>query len=213
MYWVLLVSIPRSFKQCVYRHWCLYYYVMPKRSFFNNPPQRDSCFNCISIDRSLPRCKSWTRLATYWWQVNVQRYSKHLPKCLSRHSNEWPLGWPLWVIIHRCEFSTSLPLVIGTNPLPHVTKVMKFKGNEPTSKESEPGTFTPLVKSASDGFARQAITFYKRLANLLATKHNQRYSKTLRCRLTFSLLRSANQCILEAQGHLGESPSIHLRLI
>ena len=90
----------------------------------------------------------------------------------------------------------------------------KKRAYEQRVREVEHGTFTPLVMFASGGLARQAITFYKRLADLLAIKHNQPYSKTmnwLRCRLTFSLLRSAIQCIRGSRSSWG-NPSTHLRL-
>ena len=58
---------------------------------------------------------------------------------------------------------------------------------------------TPLsLFSTTGGMANEATAFYKRLASCLATKWDQSYSSTmswLRCRLTFSLLRSAIQCI------------------
>ena len=78
--------------------------------------------------------------------------------------------------------------------------------------EVEHSTFTPLVFSATGGMARQSTTFYKRLASLLANKWDQPYSSTLcwvRSRLSFSLLRSAIQCIRGARsrhGHAVKSP-------
>ena len=92
----------------------------------------------------------------------------------------------------------------------------KKRAYEQRVREVEHGTFTPLVMSASGGLARQAITFYKRLADLLAIKHNKPYSKTmnwLRCRLTFSLLRSAIQCIRGSRSSWGKpiyTPQIDL---
>ena len=58
-------------------------------------------------------------------------------------------------------------------------------------REIEHATFTPLVLSAAGGLAREATTFYKRLASMLAAKWDQAYSSTLcwlRCRLAFSHL-------------------------
>ena len=69
-------------------------------------------------------------------------------------------------------------------------------------------SFTPLVLSATGGKANGAITFYKRLASCLATKWDQPYGSTmswLRCRLTFSLLRSAIQCIRRARSSCGHA--------
>ena len=65
-------------------------------------------------------------------------------------------------------------------------------------REVEHSTFTPLVFSATGGMAKQSTTFNKRLAFLLAVKWDHSYSSTLswlRCRISFSLLRSAIQSI------------------
>ena len=76
----------------------------------------------------------------------------------------------------------------------------------------EHSSFTPLVLSASGGFAREATHFYKRLASRLAGKWDQPYSLTmrwLRCIISFALLRSAIQCIRGARsshGHTVFSP-------
>ena len=54
--------------------------------------------------------------------------------------------------------------------------------------------------------AHEATIFYKRLASCLATKWDQPYSSTmswLRCRLTFSLLRSAIQCLRGSRSSIG----------
>ena len=67
-------------------------------------------------------------------------------------------------------------------------------------REVERGCFTPLVLTTSGGMGREATTFYKRLADLLATKRNCPYSVTMgwiRCCLAFAMLRSALLC---AQG-------------
>ena len=67
-------------------------------------------------------------------------------------------------------------------------------------------SFTPLVLSATGGMAKQSTTFYKRLASLLAG--NQPYCSTLywlRVRLSFSLLRSAIQCIRGARSSKGHA--------
>ena len=61
-------------------------------------------------------------------------------------------------------------------------------------REVEHGSFTTLVFSVSGGMGPSTTTAYKRLAALLAEKRGQRYSLVmtwLRCRLSFSLLRSS----------------------
>ena len=79
-------------------------------------------------------------------------------------------------------------------PMPHPTGIQQSSryGNHENQKkwaydqrirEVEHVTFTPLVLSTG-GLARQAAVFYKRLANLLSSKINQPYTKTinwLRC--------------------------------
>ena len=65
-------------------------------------------------------------------------------------------------------------------------------------QEIEHGSFSPLVFSAAGGMGTIATVVYKRLASLLAEKQGRPYSSTLywlRCRLNFSLLRSAIMCI------------------
>ena len=79
----------------------------------------------------------------------------------------------------------------------------KRRTYEQRIREVEHSTFTPLVFSATGGMAKQSTTFYKRLASLLADRWEQPYSSTLgwlRCRLSFSLLRSAG--VSEALVHL-----------
>ena len=65
-------------------------------------------------------------------------------------------------------------------------------------REVEYGVFTPLVPSTTGGMAREATTFYKRLADELSRKQDKQYSLVMgwiRCRLSFAILRSAILCI------------------
>ena len=55
----------------------------------------------------------------------------------------------------------------------------KKRAYEARVREVELGCFTPLVFSTSGGLGPAAKTFYKRLASLIAEKHNQPYSLTL----------------------------------
>ena len=60
------------------------------------------------------------------------------------------------------------------------------------------GSFTPLVFTSSGGMAPRARAFYARLAEVLAEKKQQPRSSVvawMRCRLSFSLLRSALLCL------------------
>ena len=74
-------------------------------------------------------------------------------------------------------------------------------------REVERGSFTPLVFSALGGVSKATELTYKRLSSLLTTKKDQHYSTVIaliRCRLSFSLLRSAIMCIRgshSAAGH------------
>lgn len=82
----------------------------------------------------------------------------------------------------------------------------KKRAYEQRILEVEHATFTPLVFSASGGFGKEATTFYKRLASLLADHWDQPYSTTmswLRCTISFCLLRSAIQCIRGARSSGG----------
>ena len=80
-------------------------------------------------------------------------------------------------------------------------------------REIERASFTPIVLSSTGGMASIATTTYKRLASLLADKWGTSNSQTmgwLRCRLSFSLLRSSIQCIRGArsnQGHATHLPA------
>ena len=79
-------------------------------------------------------------------------------------------------------------------------------------QEVEQSSYTPLVLSVTGGMGAEASTFYKRLAAMLSQKWEIPYSKTLcwlRCRLSYSLIRSAIQAIRGArssQGHVARSP-------
>lgn len=62
----------------------------------------------------------------------------------------------------------------------------------------EQGSFTPLVFTTSGGMSPRAKCFYSRLAEVIAEKKQQPRSQVMawiRCRLSFSLLRSALLCL------------------
>ena len=94
------------------------------------------------------------------------------------------------------------------NPLSqtyHKTSLAQcFRGNELEKRrayderirEREHGSFSPLNFSTSGSMGPTATTVYKRLAAMIA-ENNKSYSKIIhwfRCRLSFSLLRSAIMC-------------------
>ena len=85
---------------------------------------------------------------------------------------------------------------------------IKKRAYEQRVREIEHGSFTPLVMSLTGGLGRAANVCYKRLASLIATKQEQPYSSTIawiRCRLSFSLLRSSIQCIRGARSAIGRA--------
>ena len=62
----------------------------------------------------------------------------------------------------------------------------------------EQGTFTPLIFTTTGGMASECQMFHSRLAELIATKKAEEYSKTvnwLRVKFPFSSIRSALVCL------------------
>ncbi len=105
-------------------------------------------------------------------------------------------------------FNPHAPSNRGTNPLACYKKHERIKKSayEQRVREVEHATFTPIVLAATGGMAKEADTFYKRLASLLAAKRGNHYSTTLawlRCRLCFSLLRSSIRCIRGTRSRCG----------
>ena len=75
---------------------------------------------------------------------------------------------------------------------------LKRRAYEERVREVEGGSFTPLVFSSLGGASPATTVFLKRLASLLAEKRDGKYAEMinwLRCRLAFSLVRSAILCI------------------
>ena len=88
---------------------------------------------------------------------------------------------------------------------------IKKRAYEQRIREVEHATFSPLVLSATGGLAREAATFYKRLASMLASKWDHTYSHTLcwlRCHLAFSLLRQAIRGARSRCGHAIKMPMV-----
>ncbi len=107
-------------------------------------------------------------------------------------------------------FSTHMPPQTETHSSQPATgnARLKKRAYDQRVREVEHASFTPLVLSATGGMANEATHFYKRLASCLANKWDHTYSSTmswLRCRLTFSLLRSAIQCIRGARSSCGHA--------
>ncbi len=79
-------------------------------------------------------------------------------------------------------FNLHAPYNVGDNPY----KKHEKNAYEQRVREVEHATFTPIVLAANGGMAKEAETFYKRFASLLAAKWDNHYNTTLawiRCRL------------------------------
>ena len=114
------------------------------------------------------------------WAVNAQN-SKHVRWRKTGHC-----GRKLWEGIcnaHFWMYRYSIPLCIAT------LLWMSERNWEP---------FFLLVFSTSGGMRTTATVVYKRIAARTAEKHRKPYSRTMdwvRCRLKFSLVRSAIMCL------------------
>ena len=74
----------------------------------------------------------------------------------------------------------------------------KRRGYNQRILQVEQGSFTPLVFSIFGGMGSECKRFYSRLSQLLSEKRHENFSVTtswLRCKLSFSLLRSALLCM------------------
>ena len=115
--------------------------------------------------------------------------------------------------ILRCKSESHLPPQIHVNCYRKHEQAKK-RAYSQRVREIEHSSFTPLVLSATGGFGSEAKVFYKRLASLLADKWDQPYSSTtcwLRCRLGFSLLRSAIRSLRgsrSSRGHAVKTPTM-----
>ena len=70
--------------------------------------------------------------------------------------------------------------------------------------EIEHGTFTPLVFCVSGGMGKEYSMFHKHVAERLAIKTGKRYEKiisTIRCKLSFLILKSALICVRGSRSH------------
>ena len=78
-------------------------------------------------------------------------------------------------------FNPHAPSNRHTNPQSTYRKheQIKKRAYEQQVREIEHATFSPLVLSATGSLAREATTFYKRLASMLASKWDQTYNSTL----------------------------------
>jgi hypothetical protein len=62
----------------------------------------------------------------------------------------------------------------------------------------EQGTFTPLIFTTTGGMGEECKKYHSRLAELIAIKKGEKYSKTMawiRAKISFSIIRSALLCL------------------
>ena len=79
----------------------------------------------------------------------------------------------------------------------------------------ERACFSPLVFAATGGMGPTATTVFRKLVSMLAEKCSINYSKYLfwlRCRLCFSLLRSAVMCLRGHRSSVGHPSTINIDL-
>ena len=92
-------------------------------------------------------------------------------------------------------------------PLPHCYRRHKLEKRlhyEDRVLQVEHDSFTPLVFSTAGGFGSSATVVFKRLASLLATKHDTYYRKVMswiRCKISFALIHSATMCLRGSRSH------------
>ena len=87
----------------------------------------------------------------------------------------------------------------------------KIRAYDQQIREIEHGCFSSLIFSVSGGMDPTAKVVYKKLASMISTKHNQPYSQAvswLRCRLSFSLLRSSIMCIRGSRANHPAKPQM-----
>ncbi|XP_066914550.1 uncharacterized protein [Clytia hemisphaerica] len=71
--------------------------------------------------------------------------------------------------------------------------------------QAENGTFSPLVFAANGAMGRECTLFYKRLAEMIADKRHETFSKvtnSIRTIICFSLVRSTVRCIRGSRGRV-----------
>ena len=118
------------------------------------------------------------------------------------------------------HFFMSRPLILLHEPtsILHCQHEMdKKRVYQQRITDIELSSFSPLVFSTAGGMGPIATVVFKRLASMVAEKQNFSYSRVLnwmRCRISFSLLRSSIMCLRGArssQNHL--SPAFGIETI
>ena len=104
---------------------------------------------------------------------------------------------------------TSLPQCYRRN------EMEKRRAYDERIREIEHGSFSPLVFSTSGGMAPTANVVYKRIVAMISSKHDKPYSRTMhwiRCRLSFSLLRSAIMCLRGSRSAVHRPAGPHITI-
>jgi len=178
------------------------------RWFPLNPAQWDQRYHCWIFDRDMSWSWHWTLLtACDWWKACtvISEQRRWSPP---RHCSRGFLGtWSATAFFDVRVFNPFAPSYHNTSLTQcyRRNELEKRRAYDERIREVEHGSFSPLVFSVAGGMGATAKVVYKRIASLIADKHNKPYSKTmnwLRCRLSFSLLRSAVMCLRGSRSSL-----------
>lgn len=107
-------------------------------------------------------------------------------------------------------FLTYVSLILSHTPIiihllkPAIGEMRRIKdaNNGERICNVEHASFTPLVFTTAGGMGPSASTFYKHLSSRLSIRYSKSYSTVLnwiRCRISFSLLRSSIMCLRGAR--------------
>ena len=113
--------------------------------------------------------------------------------------------WGFWTKSSNAFFDTRVfyPYARCYRSKPLKSLLRKMEGDKKREygeriREVEHGSFTPLVFTTGGGMGQEAMVVVKKLADDLAMKRNERYSRVvswMRCCLAFSLARAAIRCV------------------
>ena len=111
----------------------------------------------------------------------------------SRHRYSGKMIGSVHFLMLGCLIPLRTPIALSLCP-PATEDTSKKRAYDPQIRDVEHGYFSPLLFSVSGGMGSSARVVYKKLASMIATKHNQSYSQTINW-LSFSLLHSSITCI------------------
>ena len=110
--------------------------------------------------------------------------------------------WPPWTIFCPLSSTSSSQSLLACYRTNEEIKKRKY---DQRIREVEHACFSPLVFSTSGGFGPVSTLFIKRLALLHSEKFQRPYSTTvnfIRCRFSFSILKSALRCLRGSRSKL-----------